>query len=1100
MPAIHSKEERESLRVNPTFAQVCPTSTKEAGDNKLESVSMYQTIDVLCEGQIEGLCDRHGDLIRITSNSTKNEDGFKAIYLNDVPVKNTDSNTLNYNRVFADFRIGSEKQRALSKFNNPALSFSNAVQTLNLGTSLPGLAGAVSDVDPKNLSAGSFIALAIANMALSKSQKEARKFIVTGEDDPQKNLSLTWEYAHSGGAFHLAGNFIYGIHNLDTVSQVKTAEKDSVVSVMHTITNDSVDWVQVDMAVAALMFSNDSGDQLASTVNYIIKTGYVDDEITVKQGGSVMYMIGGIHGRSSSGYTRSHNVILPPAVPADRRDRFIKIFRIDKELGPKNVKISKSLSVAAISEIVEQNLTYPNSALMGMLFDARAFAQPPTRRFDAKLTRVLVPTNYDTVSREYKGNWDGNFATKKKWTDNPAWAFYDLATNERYGIGKFGFKSQFIDKWNLYSVAKYCDQLVPTNNSGKYVSASFECESGGVVVTIDDSGVNRVGKNVLFERFPEGGEVCLFNTKDASGTDLDKSFKRLVFERAYSAGNIFTFKIVKVPDVENVFKTYPSIQTSFLEHQKDRLEGALSYVIGYLTNQQNSTSSFVTAYMEGEPLDLGVTQGEATVQFSGFLPLLEPRFSCNLYLDKRQNAFNALNDIAALFRGMIYWSSGYIFTSNDQAREAVMLFTNANVSDGSFIYSGSSLTSRATVITVRYNDSNDSFKAKVEYMEDAAGIREFGIIEKDIVALGVTSKSQAHRLAKWMLYTTQTETDTVQFSTGQEGSYLRPGDVVKIQDKLKSLKRYGGRIKDIDYAARSVTLDEGIDQDIVNQKITFIVPKLNSTVRELNKTAAAKLKIGVENQEVSDGISMSEIDSTREPQIKQFTISSVSETNVISVTETSDSDFNLIKKGFIWSVQNTASAYEIEEVEYRVLSVVEQSFNQYQITGMMYNRSKFAAIDESKNLERTQQSKTSLIEVGSITSLPSGSESLQSYGNDPLVDVVPIYTNEGVSLIPDFNARFINNHGELNESEIDTYMKLDFSQLAVDNKVSAENTGGYVVDVYKDSGDKVRFTLDGHDQTEATVLIGSQKESHNLTVEIYRYDATKKINSGAPAP
>jgi predicted phage tail protein len=329
---------------------------------------------------------------------------------------------------------------------------------------------------------------------------------------------------------------------------------------------------------------------------------------------------------------------------------------------------------------------------------------------------------------------------------------------------------------------------------------------------------------------------------------------------------------------------------------------------------------------------------------------------------------------------------------------------------------------------------------------------------------------------------------------------LRPGDVVKIQDKLKNLKRYGGRIKDIDYAGKSVTLDEGIDQDIVNQKITFIVPKANSTVRELNKTAAAKLKIAVENQEVNDGISMSEIDSTREPQIKQFTISSVSETNVVSVAETSDQDFNLIKKGFIWSVQNTTSAYEIEEVEYRVLSVVEQSFNQYQITGMMYNRSKFAAIDESKNLERTQQSKTSLIEVGSITLLPSGDDSLQSYGNDPLVDIVPIQITDGQSIVPEFNARFINNNGELINGEIETYMKLDFSQLAIDNKVSAENTGGYVVDVYKDSGDKVRFTLDGHDQTEAQVLIGSEKEAHNLTVEIFRYDAAKKINSGAPAP
>lgn len=1068
MPLINSKEERERIRLNPTFAEVCPTSLEDPGKN-LESVSIYQTIDLMCEGQIEGLCDRHGDLIHITSDSTKNENGFKGIYLNDVPIKNTDSNTLNYNRVFADFRIGYEKQRALSKFNNPALSFSNAVQTLNLGTNLPGLGkeeGVVKD-------------------------GVGGRFIVTGAKSVERNIAVLWNGSHYFAFF--GENFLYAIHDIGTISQVRTAERAQVVAVNHAITNDSVDWVQIDMAVNALMWSDDKGNQSEATVNYIIKTGYIDDELTIKEGGSVMYMIGAIHGRSSAGYTRSHNVVLPPPLPRDRKDRFVKIFRIDRELMPTDVKLTKSLSVGALSEIVQQNLTYPHSVLMGMIFDARAFSQPPTRRFDVKMTKVFVPSNYDTVSRHYRGNWNGKFADRKKWTDNPAWAFYDLATNERYGIGRFGFKSQFIDKWNLYSVAKYCDQLVPTGYSGKYPPMSFTSTPAGVIVTIDDSGTDRVGESVMLDRFPEGATVCFYASKNVSGESLDKSFKRLIFQRDYSATNIFTFKIVKIPDVEEIFETYPDLQVLFLEQQKTQFQEAKNYINNYLRNQQNSTSTFVQTYMAGEPLDLEVRQGEATVQFHDFLPLLEPRFACNILLDQRQNAFNALNDIAALFRGMIYWSSGYIFVSNDQARESVMLFTNANVSDGAFIYSGSALTSRATVITVRYNDRDDSFKPKVEYLEDAAGIREFGVVEKDIVALGVTSSAQAHRLAKWMLYTIQTETDVIQFTTGQEGSYLRPGDVLKIQDKLKTSKRYGGRIKDINYAAHTVTLDEGIEQDITNQKITFLVPKSNTTMRELNKAADAKLKIAVENQKPSDGITMGEIDATRQTQIKQFTVVSVSETNVVTVAETTDTDFNLINKGFIWSVQNTAAAYEIEEVEYRVLSVVEQSFNEYQVTGMMYNRSKFAAVDESQNLERTQQSRISLAKMSSVGTLPSGSVSLQSFGNDPIVDIVQINKD---TVTPEFNARFADVLASANTNNY--YMNLDFSQLAVDNGVSAENTGGYVVDIYKNSGEKVRFSLDGYDQTVATVLVGNVKEKSNLTFEIYRYDASKKIDAGVP--
>ena len=65
-----------------------------------------------------------------------------------------------------------------------------------------------------------------------------------------------------------------------------------------------------------------------------------------------------------------------------------------------------------------------------------------------------MPSNYNPSTRQYRGNWDGEFAPTKKWTDNPAWCFYDLATNERYGIGKYGFKDQFVDRWNLYSIAK----------------------------------------------------------------------------------------------------------------------------------------------------------------------------------------------------------------------------------------------------------------------------------------------------------------------------------------------------------------------------------------------------------------------------------------------------------------------------------------------------------------------------------------------------------------------------------------------------------------------------------------------------------------------
>ena len=99
-----------------------------------------------------------------------------------------------------------------------------------------------------------------------------------------------------------------------------------------------------------------------------------------------------------------------------------------------------------------------------------------------------------------------------------------------------------IDKWNLYSVGKYCDELVPTGYSGRFSNIDFTIDPGGVIVSIDDS-TTQFGEETLKTRFPQGGIVCLFETKNAAGTDLDTSYKRLIISPEYSS-DTFTFKIV----------------------------------------------------------------------------------------------------------------------------------------------------------------------------------------------------------------------------------------------------------------------------------------------------------------------------------------------------------------------------------------------------------------------------------------------------------------------------------------------------------------------------------------------------------------------------
>ena len=1055
-----------------TFRSICPTALVEPAKSDLESVSIYQTIDLLCEGEIAGLCDKHGNLIKITSDSNKNEDGFKGIYLNDVPVKNTDVNTLNYNRAFADFRIGASQQRQLSSFENDSLSFTNAVQTLNINAKLPGLNKDNAMI--KNKSDKFIIYTADSNDDVGETKSGTQ------------SVDIAPRYDHRYGA--TLSNAAYPVLNNDAIARVRAAEKAQVISIHHIITNDSATMAQIDMAIPGnLTKVGGKGLIHPAAVNFIIKVGYVDDELTIQEGGSIQYIYCSIYGRTNAGYVRSHNIPLPHA--AQDIDRFVKIFRVDQELGIEYTRLNKSLNVAHISEIVRENFNYPHSALMGMIVDGRAFSQPPVRRFDVKMI------NYKAEARRYEGDWDGEFGQERQWTDNPAWVFYDLATNTRYGVGKYGFKAAYLDKWNLYSISKYCDALVPSGYSGKFPKMPFSIAPNGITVSFDDSSSN-LGEKVFNSRFPKGETVCFFETKGGpiasgapSGTSVDTSYKRIIFNPSYS-GSTFSFTLVKEIDVEKVFEDYPQMKVNFLRQQQDAIKASKEFLVNYLFNQQSSNDPFVVEYIGGEPLGDSIRSGYATTQFATFLPLLEPRFSINIYLDKKQNAFNALNDIAAVFRGMIYWSSGYMFVANDEKKDAIMLFTNANVKDGLFSYSGSASTARSTAVTVRFNDAGDSYKPKVEYIEDAAGIRQYGYIEKEAIALGVTSRAQAHRLGKWMLFTNQTEIDTIQFTTGQEGSYLRPADVIKVQDKLKSAKRYGGRIKDIDYAAKTITLDKGIQQNIDGEKITCMVPKGNTTVRALNKAAGEKvannkLLLGTSSTEVGrEGMTPEEVSKTRQTQIKQFTIASVSEDNVVTISETEDQDFNLIKRGTIWSVQNTGASFEIEEIEYRVLSVLENSSNEYQVSGMMYNRTKFDAVDQSKSIENTQQSKTQIIEVGGLPTALS--DSTPSGITQNFVSI-----EEG-TVLPVFNAKFPFSTTSASNDE---YIKVKFESLIGVNSITAQNTGGYIINLFRGTGNKVTFALDGYDNTTFYVLLGSGVERSNVCFQIYRYDTSFKLES-----
>lgn len=186
----------------------------------------------------------------------------------------------------------------------------------------------------------------------------------------------------------------------------------------------------------------------------------------------------------------------------------------------------------------------------------------------------------------------------------------------------------------------------------------------------------------------------------------------------------------------------------------------------------------------------------------------EPRFTCNLYLQQQDEAFNVLVAMASIFRAMVYWADGSITASQDAPSSPVALFSPANVVDGAFNYSGSSIKQRHTVALVSWNDPDDRYRQKIEYVEDREGIALYGVQQTQIVAFGCSSRGQAHRLGRWMLYSERLETETVSFRCGMDAINVAPGEIIQTTDPVRAGVRLGGRI--LSATASSVTLDASV--------------------------------------------------------------------------------------------------------------------------------------------------------------------------------------------------------------------------------------------------------------------------------------------------
>ena len=187
-----------------------------------------------------------------------------------------------------------------------------------------------------------------------------------------------------------------------------------------------------------------------------------------------------IYGKISQGYIRNSriNFNIDYSNSVDFLGWELQIVRFTEDAT--SVMTRNQSFVDSLTEIYGSQFIYPNSAIVSSLFDAEFFSAVPNRAYDMELLKIKIPSNYDPIYRTYDESvpWDGsfkeddNFNIKKEWSNNPAWCYYDLITNKRYGLGNY-IDEDFLDKFALYDIGKYCDTLVPDGYGG--LEPRFEC-------------------------------------------------------------------------------------------------------------------------------------------------------------------------------------------------------------------------------------------------------------------------------------------------------------------------------------------------------------------------------------------------------------------------------------------------------------------------------------------------------------------------------------------------------------------------------------------------------------------------------------------------
>jgi len=335
---------------------------------------------------------------------------------------------------------------------------------------------------------------------------------------------------------------------------------------------------------------------------------------------------------------------------------------------------------------------------------------------------------------------------------------------------------------------------------------------------------------------------------------------------------------------------------------------------------------------------------------------LEPRFTCNVYLQNPGSVYEVLNALASCFRGLLYYSHGKLYVTQDRAQIPVQQFSEANViqevdDSGNvtapcFNYTGTAKTARKSVVLANWDDPNQIYSSVTEYLQDDELLERFGYNPIDLRLVGVTSRGQALRAAKHTLFSNRYETEKVSFRIGAEGLAASVGEVIQIADPLKQGQRLGGRIISID--GNSIKLDAVLAPNpAISYTLTLVIPDGETTTNPDGSTSTAP-KLSVHNvlsfsqDDVTEFLALGSQDGTDTLTTQggdllgdDFDTASLGTTTVVvdGIPDTQEKS--------LWVLEWTS----LQAALYKVIGISEVDPLVFQVEAVQYNNSKYNYVD-----------------------------------------------------------------------------------------------------------------------------------------------------------